>query len=56
MEQSPFWEANTRSAGQDTPAYQWIHKFHYHVHKSPPLEPILSQFTLNCNHFHKEPF
>jgi hypothetical protein len=42
MEQSPSWEANSHSASQ-IPSLLWDAKFHYRVHTSPPLDPILSQ-------------
>jgi len=45
MEQSPFREANNRSAGQDIPLLLWIPKIHYRFHNSPLLVPIVSQMN-----------
>jgi len=45
MKQSPPSEANSRSAVQYISRLLWNPKFHYHAHKSSPLDPILSQFN-----------
>jgi hypothetical protein len=39
MKQSPFWESNSHSAGQEIHLFLWDLKVYYRVHKSQPLNP-----------------
>jgi len=41
-EQSPFWRLDNYSGAQENPCLLWNRKVHHRVHKSPPLDPILS--------------
>jgi hypothetical protein len=42
MEQNPSWEASSRSTNLEIIRILWNLEVHYRVHKSPPLDPILS--------------
>jgi hypothetical protein len=48
MEQSPSWEADSRSVGQQIPRLLCNPKDHYLIYKNPPLQPVLNH--LNAVH------
>jgi hypothetical protein len=45
MEQSPPWDDNSRSAGQEIPRVLWDSKVHCNIHKSTPLVSTLDLST-----------
>jgi hypothetical protein len=44
LKQSPLWKSNTRSTAKNSPHFM-NPEIHYHVHKSPPLDPIRSHLN-----------
>ena len=42
---SPSWETNRFLASQEFPHILWKQKVHYHIHKSMPPVPLLSQIS-----------
>jgi hypothetical protein len=49
MELSPSQVATSCATTQELPNTVWNLEVHYHVHKSPPLVPIMSQIYPVCN-------
>jgi hypothetical protein len=45
MQQSPPWEANSHSAGQEILRLLWNPTVHNHVRKNPTMVPIPSQMN-----------
>jgi hypothetical protein len=54
MQQSPSWEVNIKHRSSRSCQLIWNPKDNYHVHKSPPLVPILN--PLNSTHTLKHYF
>jgi hypothetical protein len=46
MDQSPYWEAESHSPGQEIPHLSWNSNVHHNVHNRQSLAPILSQIKL----------
>jgi len=51
MEQSPSWEANWFSAGQEIPRILWNPKVHYRIHTRLPPVPILRRLVQSIGLF-----
>ena len=46
MQQSPSWEGNQFSAGQEIPCILWNLKVHNHIYKYLPPVPVLSTVSI----------
>jgi hypothetical protein len=47
MEQSTYWEADSRPARQEILRFLWKRKVYFRIHKSQQLDPVISQFNLS---------
>jgi hypothetical protein len=45
MEHRPPWEANSFLVSQEIPRILWNLEFHYSIHNSLPIVPILNQLN-----------